>query len=274
MGLRQEGLRLAALLAVAMLAGGCTSLSERPSTFEELGPGANSRGFGSRFPTDPSRNEFTFGPQDEVIITMPGTTEFNATLVVGPNGSIRVPFLSVGELLVGGLTEDEVERKIEALLATDFVDNDVIVSKGVVRSKKIYVGALNPQNGGLIFRALPWKGDYTLFELWVDIQSPSTVLDDDRHIRVIRADPRNPVVYVINVREIALEGRSGANIQLQPNDIVFVPPTLLGQINRLISTVALPLQSLNRITGSILSARRAIDVIEGNDRFVRFRGNF
>lgn len=267
-----RGFATLGIMGLLALLPGCLSLSEPPSTFEEVGRDANTRGLGSRFPVDPNRDEFTFGVGDQLLITMPGTSDFDAELIVGANGSVRIPFLKIGELPVGGLTEDEVERKIELLLASEFVDNDVVVSRGTVASKKIYVGAIDPNTGGLLFQTVDWTGNDHLFDVWVRIGSPSTVLDDDTHIRVIRADPRQPQVLIVNIRELATQGYSGANILLRPDDIVFVPPTFLGEVNRFLSTISLPLQSLSRLTSAVVSVRRSADIIQGDDvsRFQRF----
>ena len=117
--------------------------------------------------------------------------------------------------MVAGLTPEQVKHKLDIedrLLHEGLHDHG---DAALIVSKRFYVAAINPLYGGFIVRAMPYRGDLTLFEVWASIGSPSTSLDDDAHIKVIRADPRHPVVKVINIREMLMCGYSGGNIQIK-----------------------------------------------------------
>src|SRR5262245_42751026 len=51
---------VAGLIAALLLLTGCYS-TEKASTFAELGPDANTKGFGEQFPPETSEGDFTFG---------------------------------------------------------------------------------------------------------------------------------------------------------------------------------------------------------------------
>lgn len=259
--------RLSALGLLAALA--ACSLNGPTSTFPELGPDANTQGFGRRFPVDSSNEEFQFGVGDEVALKVENGAEYDGSYRVRQDGRVSIPI--IGEVLIGGLSTSQVERKLIRLLAVYETDPVVTVGVGEVRSKKIFVTTLNPSNGGLDFRSVPYPGDMTMADLWAQIGSPSTVLDDDCHVFLIRADPRFPRKYVINMREVITGGYTGANFQLRPDDIVYVPPTFLGHLNRAISAVTLPMQSVVRALGSAANVRGQVRIIEGEGRFRRFQ---
>src|SRR5262245_42700721 len=94
--------------------------------------------------------------------------------------------------------------------------------------------------------------------------SPSSSLDDDAHIKVIRPDPRHPVVKVINIREMLVCGYSGGNVRIKPNDIVYVPPTFWGRVNQFTAAVAAPFTGLFTAVGAIARVQYFANVITGN----------
>jgi len=253
-----------ALLPALLLAGGC-SMHGPTSTFEELGDDANTKGFGSLYPPDNREpGEFTFGVGDEVLVDVSNAPEFKGPYVIRPDGKIFVHIL--GDIDAAGLTASQIRQKFENKLSVFLRPGfSVSVGEGQIVSRSYYVFAHNPSVGGLLGRKVPHTGDLTVFEVWVNMGAPSTLLDDEHHIKVITPDPRNPIVRVVNVKEMAVTGRTGANVQVKPNDIVYVPTTFWGRLNELAQGVSLPFTGLLRISNTIVSADRAVRVISGDD---------
>ena len=104
----------------------------------------------------------------------------------------------------------------------------------------------------------------TLFDAWVGMGSPATPLDDDCHVKVIRGGVRDPRVLVVNIREMYTLGYTGGNIQIRPDDIVVVPPTLLGYIARFVAGVSAPFESFFRVTNSVARIQYSLDAISGD----------
>ncbi|MAG57453.1 MAG: hypothetical protein CMJ83_14270 [Planctomycetes bacterium] len=252
--------------AVLLLATGC-GLNGPTSTFPELGQDGNTRGFGGKFPQDPNESAFTFGVGDSLILLVQDVPEFSGTHVVRSDGRITVPL--VNDVLAAGLTSSGLASKIEARLAIYVVEPQVTVSVGAVVSKAYYVAGQDLQTGSTLIERVPYPGDTTLFQAFVAMGAPSSILSDDYHVKVIRGDPRHPVVYTINVKEIYEEGFTGGNIQIRPDDIIYVPPTLLGHFNRIIAGISLPFESLFRISRSIVELDTTIRIIQGDDIYSR-----
>jgi polysaccharide export outer membrane protein len=228
------------ITAVLLLLPACAT--PRTSTFAELGSEANTKGFGDLYPPDETDGSFTFGVGDTVGILVENNPTLSGPFVIRIDGKITLQV--VGDVQVAGLTPEQVKHKLESKIALYMKEVSLTVSAVSIVSKRFYVAALNPITGGYIVRAMPYKGDTTLFEVWAAIGSPSTSIDDDCHIKVIRPDPRHPDVKVINIREMLTCGYSGANIQIRPNDIIYVPPTIWGRVTQFTAALAMPFQGL------------------------------
>lgn len=248
-------------IAAVLCLSGCAS--ERQSTFAELGPEANTKGFGQMYPPETSEGEFTFGVGDSVVIAVTGNTDLSGTHVIRMDGKITIPV--VGEVLIAGLTAEQVKRKLETKIAVYMTNPSITVAPSAIVSKKFYIAVANPLAGGYIVRPVPFRGDTTLFEVWAQMGSPSTSLDEDTAIKVIRPDPRHPVVKVVNIREMLMCGYSGGNIQIKPNDIVFVPPSLWGRVAQLTAAIVAPFQGLFYATGVYNQLDYAARIITGDD---------
>jgi polysaccharide export outer membrane protein len=233
-----------------------------PSTFQELGPEANTKGFGELYPPDETEGAFTFGIGDTVGILVQNNPDLSGPQTIRMDGKITLPV--VGDVMAAGLTPEQLKQKLESKIAVYMKDLQITVTPVSTPSKKFYVAAINPLVGGFIVRALPYRGDLTLFEVWATIGSPSSSLDDDAHIKVIRADPRHPVVKIVNIREMLMCGYSGGNVQIKPNDIVYVPPTLWGRVNQMTTAIAAPFTGLFALTGAYYRVDSMVRIVTGN----------
>jgi polysaccharide biosynthesis/export protein len=251
---------LSGWIATLVLLAGCST--PEPSTFSELGAEANTKGFGELYPPDETEGAFTFGIGDSVGLNVQNNTELTGTFTIRMDGKITLPV--IGDVQVAGLTPEQVKHKLEAKIAVYMKEVSMTVAPLLIVSKRFYVAAMNPVRGGYIVKSMPFRGDITLFEVWAGIGSPSTSLDDDSHIKVIRPDPRHPVVKVINIREMLLCGYSGGNIQIKPNDIIYVPPTAWGRVNQLTAAIAAPFTGLFVLTAAYGNAAYLVDIIQGD----------
>ena len=143
------------------------------------------------------------------------------------DGKITLPV--VGDVMAAGLTPEQLKQKLESKIALYMKDLQITVTPIATPSKRFYVAAIEPassagSSSGRSRTAAISRSSRSGRASGARRRS----LDDDAHIKVIRADPRHPVVKTINIREMLMCGYSGGNIQIKPNDIVYVPPTLWG----------------------------------------------
>jgi hypothetical protein len=71
-------------------------------------------------------------------------------------------------------------------------------------------------------------------------------------VRVIRADPRDPLIIYVNLAEMLEVGDSTFNIHIQERDIVVVPPTFLAEVGYFLTKLLFPVTEVIREISSSL----------------------
>ena len=163
--------------------------------------------------------EYRIGIPDGVAISAPRILEIDGeSQSIQPDGKISLRL--VGEVKVAGMTAKELAAKLEVLLSRYYVDPKVSVRVVNYASKKFYVYG---QAGGTGPRA--FTGRDTLLDAVV--KSGTTFLSWTSRVKVIRpAHDEVPVrTLEIDVDKMVKTGDWSKNILLEPNDIVYIPPT-------------------------------------------------
>lgn len=233
----QGRLLVACLLLVSLL--GCNGPN---SKYRELGERANTESFGHRFAQPDDEDDLTLGPGDIINIQVANLPEFQSQQPVRFDGRITGP-LGI-DVKVAGLTPQRVSDKLTILLNPYIRDVRVQVITVQVTSKNLYLYTTG-RYGELVGRRMPLEGDMTLLDLMTMIGGVPQ-LADDAHVRIVRGDPRHPKKWDINVAEMILEGYTGGNIQMKPDDIVFLPPTFFARIAQAINVATLPVRVISR----------------------------
>jgi polysaccharide biosynthesis/export protein len=161
--------------------------------------------------------EYKIGAKDLLEITVFEFPELSQTVRVSEDGTISLPLL--GSVGIEGLTKEEVQTKIAALLLEkNFVKNArVTVFIKEYQSKRVYmIGALTkPGTYELIGRT-------TLLSM---ISQAGGLTDRaSNEIFVLREKPDgNQERIVIDLEDLMNKGEAKLNILLMPNDAVNIP---------------------------------------------------
>ncbi len=221
-------LLVASLFAGTILVSSCASERLDKRVLQVL----NQEGFGKRY---------TGNAQQENYITIGDTIQYvdsynegvTGSEIVDVDGTIQLP--EVGPVFVAGMTRAEAETYLTQKLMPYFTQADVKVNLRSGGGKVYYVV------GEVILPgAKPFLGDTTVFEAVMLARAEEYTANLGR-VRVIRADPRNPVIIPVNLADLWETGDSTYNIQLQEFDIVYVPPTLLQQVADVVSGIIVPI---------------------------------
>jgi protein involved in polysaccharide export with SLBB domain len=211
-----------------------------------------------------SAMEYRLGIPDGVGISAPRIAEIDGeSQTIHPDGKINLRLL--GEVKVVGMTAKELSAKLEVLLGRYYVDPKVSVRVLRYASKKYYV------HGQLAAGLRPYTGRDTLLD--VVFGAGADYRSWTSRVRVIRpAHGDTPVRrLVINVDKMIKEGDWSKNILLEPNDIVYVPPTPLAWLGLRIRELLEPI-------GPIVQAYTApaylsnLDEVYEEDDDGRYRG--
>lgn len=187
-------------------------------------------GFGNRYTGNAEEENYvTIGDSVTYLDQLNPDNKGQGTVEI--DGTILVPEL--GAVSVAGHTRSEIEALLTEKLSAYYKSTDISV-KIQTQGKNYFVFGEVGAKG-----LKPFKGDLTVFEA-VMTATPTEHTANLGRVRVIRADPRDPMVIVVNVAQMLRSGDSTFNIQVQERDIIFVPPTMLAQLGYFISDLISP----------------------------------
>lgn len=238
-----------------LLAVGCSTITNPDKRILQY---LNKKGFGRRYSGNAEeQNYVSIG--DSIQFVDLYNTEIKGGAVVDIDGTVQIP--EIGSLWVAGYTRGELEAYLNEKYSVLYEDVEINV-KIANRAGKFYyvlgeVGGPGPR---------PFQGNTTLFDAVVTA-GPKPYTSNLGRVRLIRADPRDPVIISADMTRMWEEGDSTYNITIQENDIIFVPPTLLQEIADFFSGIIVPFTSVFRsFFGLILQVNLA-------NRFNRVNGN-
>ena len=258
-------LRRFVLLLLGCLAA-CGSFEEK--RIREL---LHEKGFGSRATGDATREDYV-GGLDSIQFLLPPAAALQAgaerlaelavVQPVGLDGTIFVPY--VGPVYVLGKTEVELATLVRAQLRS-VLKFEVEVQARIVRSYKVFYAVGEVGRKGRI----QMEADLTLMDAMFLVNW--TNLANLGRIYLIRPDAENPLVVDINFREMLTSGDMKPNVQIRERDIVYVPPTFLGLIARLLQRVLEPFGLAVRTMLGWADIRSAYNYLSGeSDSYYRF----
>ncbi len=190
--------------------------------------------------------EYRVGIPDGLSITSPRILEIDGeTQRIRPDGKISLRLL--GDVKVVGMTAKEIAAKLEVLLSRYYADPKVDVRVVSYDSKKYYIygmaGGVGPK---------PYTGRDTLFD--AVIKSGTNFLSWTSKVKVVRpAHGETPVrVMQVDIDRMAKTGDWSQNILLEPDDIVYIPPTPGGWIGLRVREVLYPVAPVAQAYGAPL----------------------
>lgn len=221
------------------------------------------RGFGTRADGVARAENFVAGGDDVQFMVpplsyqQPGREQLFLLLQpqpVGIDGTVYVPY--VGPVYVLGKTEGELGPLITSLLEGVFAEPIPIEARIVSSGKGFYV--FGEVEGGARWVPMP-HGDLTILEVMA--RSTLTDLANFGSVRVIKPDAQDPLVVVVNVREIIETGNTTYNLAIDHNDIIYIPPTFLGHIARFMEKLVQPIGAVTRAAFGVAGFRATYDYL-------------
>lgn len=163
--------------------------------------------------------EYRVGIPDAIAISAPRVLEIDGEVQrIQPDGKVNLRLL--GEVKVAGMTVKEIAAKLEVLLSRYYLDPKVRVRVAAYASKKYYVHGQTGMTG-----PKPYSGRDTLldavlksgvdFRSWMSRVTVTRPAHGDEPVRTI----------LVNVDNMLKTGDWSQNILLEPDDVVYIPPT-------------------------------------------------
>ncbi len=209
--MREQITLLCAVCALAMLAG-CASRSTVPPYQPSAAPPPRVVSPGTPMPY------YQVQDGDEVEVRFAFHETLNTTTVVRPDGRVTVPGL--GDFYALGLTTDQLEADIYGRASITHRDPTVSVTVTHSLERRAYVGGevgrpgyVALRSGLTTLRAITERGGFILSS-------------EKRKVVVIKwAEDGTYAATQLDLREVLETGDSTQDLALEPNDMVYVPPT-------------------------------------------------
>jgi len=215
----------------------------------------NTDGFGNRYQGNAEEeNWLAIGDRLEI------DDAYNDELDIPPtsvdiDGTVILPEL--GAVLVAGLTRTEVVALLMEKYSPYFDLLDIKVRIHTSGKKYFIFGEVAVQG------AQDFGGDLTIFEAVTQAQPRKDSANLGR-VRLIRADPRDPLIQTVDLGDLIERGDSTFNIHVQERDILYVPPTMVAQLGYFLDAILFPVK---QVVSGLASAFFLSDRLQGNNSF-------
>ncbi|MEK6675358.1 MAG: polysaccharide biosynthesis/export family protein [Planctomycetota bacterium] len=211
--------------------------------------------------------EYRLGIPDGVAISAPRVAEIDSEAQqIHPDG--KISFRLLGDVKIVGMTVKELAAKLEVLLSRYYVDPKVSVRVTAYNSKKFYVYG---QVGGQGPHA--YTGRDTLLDAVLNAGVNHT--SATRRVKVIRpSHGETPVRTIsVNIDQMIKKGDWSRNILLEPDDIVYVPPTPLAWLGQKIQETLSPVAPVAQAYLAPAQIQNLGDAYDENDDGTRRTSN-
>jgi len=186
--------------------------------------------------------EYRIGAPDELLITVRPEPGISRPVVVRPDG--KISFDLIGEVAVEGKTVAEVREEIYRRIQDFIVAPDVTVTLEGTRSRRYYVfGEVNR------IGSYPLMGRVTAVE-GLAMAGGGTRLAALNQARLSRPATEGPSLFPIRYADITQNADATTNYELQPGDVIYVPPSISGRIGYALQIIFFPLQQIVGLGGT------------------------
>ncbi len=190
--------------------------------------------------------EYRIAPPDVLTITVRPDPQIERELTVRPDG--RISFDLIGDVEARGRTVEEVRLDIATRLKEFIVQPDVTVLLTTSQSRTFFIlGEVNRPG------AYPIIGDVSAVHALGLGGGPTRMASLD-NAKLVRPSPEGELTYPIHFGAITEHGYGATNYQLQPGDVVYVPPNLSARIGYALQLIFFPLQQVLGLGGTVINA--------------------
>lgn len=195
------------LIALLLLATGASLAQSSPDPQKKESPPVAT--------PKPGDTETTYriGVEDELQISVWREPELSSIVVVRPDGKITLPLIN--DIVVTGLTTDELQTTLAQKLKTYVNEPQVTVTVRNIRSRKVYIVGQALRQG-----SFPLNGTKTVLELIAEAGGLNAFAKSGS-IYVLRTIDGKKTKIPFDYKK-AISGKS-ENIVLMPGDVLVIP---------------------------------------------------
>ncbi|MFT7670662.1 MAG: protein involved in polysaccharide export with SLBB domain [Planctomycetota bacterium] len=221
----------------------------------------NTSGFGKSYTGNAEEEDYITIGDTLVVTDTYQPNDLKATERVGIDGTVLLP--EIGSVNIAGMTRTEIEGFLMDKYSPYYDLLDIKVRIQSTSGKYYFIFGEVQREGRQTL-----SGDLTLWEA-VMTATPDDETANLGRVRVIRADPRDPLVIPVDVGQLIAHGDSTWNIKVRELDIIYVPPTMLAQVGYFINTLLFPVKLVLSGLGDAARTLNSLSNVQANNN-----GNF
>ncbi len=203
---------------------------------------------------------YVLGEGDTIDMQVWRQEGLKRSLKVDLQGNINVPL--AGTIRVAGLTVEQATKEVCKRLDKYFVDPqvDLFVSGSKAQTVNIFGEVSTPGPYTIDHKTTVWE---------VVAKAGTTKISDKSNVVVIRnaipgSDPANVKVFSVNVDPAKLKaGAPPGNYYVQSGDIIYVAPTFIADVDKVMTHIAAILAPIFGMESGILLIPQVWDVLRG-----------
>ncbi len=205
--------RFAILLALLLPATGCaSSITE----FQEI-------------PTSsPPEQKVILRPGDEIELKFPYWKELNDTQVIRPDGFITLQLID--SVQAQGLTPEELDAKLTKLYESKIKDPVISVVVRTLVDQRIYVGGEVNKPG-----LMTLQGEVDVLQAIINAGGFNETARMGQVIVIRKGKEGKAVPYKVDLSKSLYEKGPNQTFLLQPNDVVYVPKTVIANLDKFVN---------------------------------------
>jgi polysaccharide export outer membrane protein len=161
---------------------------------------------------------YKIGPGDMLKVFVWGNPGLSDTVPVRPDGRISIPLIE--DLEVANKTPTEAGRLIEGKLAA-FVE-DPLVTVIVTEFVGPFEGTVRVVGEAAEPKSIPYRAEMSLLDVMIEVGG-LTEFAAGNQATLIRRTGGEQNEYRVRVDDLLRDGDIGANVQMQPGDVLIIP---------------------------------------------------
>ena len=180
---------------------------------------------------------YTLGSDDIISVTVERHPEVSGDFAINSEGKIQYGF--VGDIELTGFNKASATKLITEKLSKYILSPQVTVSILQYNSKVVYVIGEVGSPGKIFMR-----GDtITVREALLQANLPLLSAKAAKSKLITPSGNGKPKIVAVNVQRLLYDGDLRENLVMKPGDTLYVPPTIMAKLLRVIQPVAAPISA-------------------------------
>lgn len=192
-------------------------------------------------------SNYTLGAKDVIEIAVLRHPEVSGKYTINNEGNIQYEF--IGDIEIAGKTKDEAIAFIKEKLSEYIISPEVTLKILGYNSKVVYVIGEVGRPGKIYM-----QGDtITIREALIQAALPLLTAKGSKSKLITPSDDGKPKQIRVDIDKLLYEGDLRENLVMKPGDTLFVPPTGLAKVMRVLKPVAEPVGTASGIGRNVMT---------------------